>query len=151
MRHLDPMLSPLFTREEQEEEGVRMEPLEVVRQMFEAMERGDTARMSELYSPVATIWHNDGHGDQSASDNIALLSAFHQVISDLRYDVKRRFAVAGGVFQSHVARGTLPDGEGFAVDAAVYLGVADGRVTRVEEYFDPRSLAKIEEWAGRCV
>ena len=109
---------------------------ELVVRFFSALEAGDIDAVRAIYAPDALIWHNDDLIDQSVEDNLKVLAGLHRVVSGLRYDVIRRAVVDDGVFQQHVLRGTLPDGSGVELHAAMYLQVRDGHITRIEEYLD---------------
>ena len=66
------------------------------------------------------------------------------MVSGLHYDITRRVPAPGGVLQQHVLRGTLPDGSGVELHAAMYLQVRDGHITRIEEYLDSGQRATIK-------
>ncbi|MGP4017526.1 nuclear transport factor 2 family protein [Saccharopolyspora sp. 5N708] len=46
-------------------------------------------------------------------------------------------------YQQHVVRGVLSSGEEIAVDACLYFEIENGRITKVEEYFDPGAVTAI--------
>lgn len=115
----------------------------VVERFFTALEAGDTDTLTDIYAPDALIWHNDDGGEQGVEDNLRVLRGLHSVVSGLQYEIVRRYAVEDGVFQQHVLRGTLPDGSAVAMPAAMRLVIADGRVTRIEEYLDSAQAAPI--------
>lgn len=120
-----------------------MTPLETVERFFAALEAGDIDTLTAIYTDDARIWHNDASGEQGVEDNLRTLRGLQQVVTGLHYEIVRRLPVDGGVFQQHVLRGRLPDGTGIAMPAAMYLTVADGRVSRIEEYLDSAQAAPI--------
>ena len=109
---------------------------ELVVRFFAALEAGDIAALREIYAPDAVIWHNDDLIEQAVEDNLRVLAGLHKVVSGLRYDIVRRVPAPDGVLQQHVLRGRLPDGAEVELHAAMYLRVADGHITRIEEYLD---------------
>ncbi|MFF4597368.1 nuclear transport factor 2 family protein [Amycolatopsis sp. NPDC001319] len=115
----------------------------VVDNFFRAIERGDIDAVRAIYAPDATVWHNDGGGDQGLEANLDILGLFSRAIRGLHFDVSRRVDVGDGVFQQHVLRGRLPNGEESALEIAMYLAVSDGRITRIEEYFDVATVTHI--------
>ena len=119
--------------------------LTVVDDFFRAVERGDIDAVRAIYSPEVAIWHNDGSGDQGLEDNLVVLRLLGGAIADMHFDVSRRVNVGDGVFQHHVLRGKLPNGEGCALDAAMYIAVDGGRITRIEEYFDVATVTHMIE------
>jgi ketosteroid isomerase-like protein len=118
--------------------------LETVERFFAAVEAGDLTALAAIYAPDARIWHNDDGLEQEVPANLRVLRGLHRVVDDLRYEVVRRAEVDGGVFQQHVLHGRLPDGTAVAVPAAIYLGVRDGRVERIEEYLDSAQVSPIK-------
>jgi uncharacterized protein len=115
----------------------------LVERFFAAVEAGDLDTVRALYAPDARIWHNDDLREQPVADNLKLLRALHRVVSEPRYEILRRVAVPGGVYQQHVLRGRLPDGAEVAVHAAMYLAISGGLITRIEEYLDSAALAPL--------
>ncbi|MEV6900016.1 nuclear transport factor 2 family protein [Amycolatopsis sp. NPDC051372] len=122
--------------------------ISVVDDFFRAVERGDIDTARALYAQDAVIWHNDGAGEQDREANLAVLRLFSTAIRGLRFDVSRRVDVGDGVFQQHVLRGQLPNGEESALDIAMYLAVSGGKITRIEEYFDVAGVTHIIAAAG---
>ncbi|MFE5159012.1 nuclear transport factor 2 family protein [Streptomyces sp. NPDC056697] len=108
----------------------------VVDNFFRAVERGDVDAVRGIYASDVAIWHNDGAGDQGLEDNLVVLGLLGGAIHGMRFDVTRRADVGAGVFQQHVLRGQLSDGEQVGLDAAMYIAVNDRKITRIEEYFD---------------
>ena len=125
-----------------------MSKLRVVQEFFACVERGDFAGMRAHYSPDATVWHNDGLPDQTAEENVAMVSAAASVLSGLRYDVIRRVEVEDGVFSQHVLCGELPDGTELRLDALMFLHVANDQIHRIEEYYNTAQVAKLSQALG---
>ena len=117
---------------------------ELVIRFFAALEAGDIDTLREIYAPDALIWHNDDLIEQSVADNLRVLAGLHRAVSGLRYDIVRRVPAPDGVLQQHVLRGTLPNGADVELQAAMYLQVRDGRITRIEEYLDSGKRATIK-------
>ncbi|MFI5613268.1 nuclear transport factor 2 family protein [Amycolatopsis sp. NPDC051903] len=115
----------------------------LVNDYFRAIERGDLDAVRASYAPDAVIWHNDGAGEQDLEANLAVLRVLSGGIRDLHFDVSRRVDVGDGVFQQHVLRGQLPNGEESALDTVMYLAVTGGKITRIEEYFDVATVTRI--------
>ncbi|PHV67133.1 ketosteroid isomerase [Williamsia muralis] len=123
--------------------GVDMTMIDVVDRYFVAAEAADVDELRRIYAPDATIWHNDGAGDLTVDEHLHNLAMLFGAMPSATFEVKRRSEVEGGVFQTHTFHGVLPDGTPVAVDAALFVGVADNRVTRIEEYFDAGAVAAV--------
>jgi uncharacterized protein len=120
----------------------------VVDNFFRAVERGDIEAVRAIYSPDVAIWHNDGAGDQDLEANLVVLRLLSGAIQDMHFAVSRRVDVGDGIFQHHVLRGQLPNGEPCALDAAMYLALEGGRITRIEEFFDVATVTHMIDVAG---
>ncbi|HWO61958.1 MAG TPA: DUF1684 domain-containing protein [Umezawaea sp.] len=83
---------------------------------------------------TATVWHNDGKGEESIEENIAGMVARIDAIESMRYDVVRQFARPDEVLQQHVVHVATKNGVRGQVHAAVYFRFDAGLITRVEEY-----------------
>jgi ketosteroid isomerase-like protein len=104
--------------------------------LFAAIERGDVDAVRELYAPDAVVWHNFDQVEQPVEDNLRTLAYLHRKVAGMRYTEVRRVVIDDGFVQQHVLRGDAPGGP-LEMPAMMRVWVADGRVTRVEEYLDP--------------
>lgn len=98
------------------------------------LEAGDYAGMRALCTDTATVWHNDGKGQQTIDENLAMLKDGPAAEASLRYDITRQFAEADEVLQQHVLRIANSDGPVGEVQAAMYFRFKDGLIDRIEEY-----------------
>jgi uncharacterized protein len=119
--------------------------IEVVTRFFAALEAGDIETVRSIYSPDASIWHNDDLLEQPVEDNLRVLAGLHRAVSGLHYEIVRRVPADDGVIQQHVLRGTLANGQPVELHAAMYLQVKDGHVTRIEEYLDSANRSAIRK------
>ncbi|GAC1315132.1 MAG: nuclear transport factor 2 family protein [Acidimicrobiales bacterium] len=116
---------------------------EVGRQLFEAIERGDIDAVRILYAPDVVVWHNFDEIDQDAEANLAVLAWCTRRIEGMRYEEVRRVRVPGGFVQQHVMRGRSRSGVEIRVPACMVVAVAEGKITRIEEYLDPGQVAAL--------
>jgi len=107
-----------------------------------AIEAGDIDTLRRLYADDAAIWHNFDQIDQSVADNLQVLQRLQAAIPNLRYTEIRRIILDDGYVQQHVLCGDAPGGA-LSMPAMLRVDVADGRVTRIEEYLDTRQAAVI--------
>lgn len=100
-----------------------------------ALEKSEWDAARALCSETATIWHNDGKGDETLDEYFAGLKSQIGSYESIGYDIIRQLSQPGGVLQQHVVRVVAKDGERGGVHAAVYFGFDDDRlITRIEAY-----------------
>ncbi len=122
--------------------------ISLAERFFQAIERGDVATVRSIYAPDAVIWHNFDPLDarstgQSVEDNLKVLEQLPQRISGARYQVVQREATQTGFVQQHVLTGTMRNGEAFVLPACIICQVEDGRISRLDEYFDPAITTRL--------
>ncbi|NKZ01981.1 DUF1684 domain-containing protein [Nocardiopsis alborubida] len=102
-----------------------------------SLERGDWETARAMCASTATVWHNDGKGEQTIADNIVAMAGQADTIESMRYDITRQFTRPGEVLQQHVVHVAAAGGVRGQVFAAVYFRFDDdGLITRIEEYAD---------------
>ena len=95
------------------------EHLAILDHFFAAIQAGDIETVKATYHPDAEIWHNNDNAVQSVADNLRTLSWVSHNIAGISYDdVKRTPMDDGKVIQQHVLRGTLRNGDAFAMPAS---------------------------------
>lgn len=117
--------------------------LDLARRLFDAIETGDAATVKALYAPGATLWTNVTQRDAAAAEVAAFLPVLAKRMPDRRYANRRVSVFDGGFVQRHRLTGTRGDGARVAVECCVVVTVADGLVTRIEEYLDSRQLQAV--------
>jgi ketosteroid isomerase-like protein len=108
---------------------------------FDAIEAGDIAAVRAVYAPDAIVWHNTDNLEQPVADNLATLTNFIKFVPQRRYEQRRLDVFDGGFAEQHVLRGKLRDGREVSLTACIICKVANGRITRLDEYFDSAALA----------
>jgi ketosteroid isomerase-like protein len=104
--------------------------------VMRAIETGDRDAIAACYAPDARIWHNFDGVAQTVPENLATLDWIEKRLSNRKYEIVARHAFAGGYVQQHVLTGTLNNGEPFRMPACLVVQVADGKITRLDEYLD---------------
>lgn len=102
-----------------------------------AIAAGDADAVRGIYAVDARIWHNFDQREQTVDENLRTLVDLHQRATNLEYTEIRRWLVDGGFVQQHVLTGDAKGGR-LAMPAMIRFEVADGRITRLEEYLDTR-------------
>ena len=109
-----------------------------------AIESGDIAGVQACYASDAKIWHNFDNLDQSVADNLKVLGWMAGVLENRKYNILRRVVIPGGYLQQHVLTGRIvKTGTDFAMPACLVVQVADGQITRLEEYLDVAQAAAL--------
>ena len=116
---------------------------EVGLRLFEAIERGDIDAVRSLYAPDIAVWHNFDEIDQDAEANLAVLAWCTRHIEGMRYEDVRRVPVPGGFVQQHVMRGRSRSGAEIRVPTCMVVAVANGKITRIEEYLDSGQVSAL--------
>lgn len=101
-----------------------------------ALNIADADGVRACYAPDARIWHNFDNKLQPVEDNIKSMHWMHSRLNNLNYDVQVRVALPDGFLQEHILRGTLHNGEPFALHACAICKVENGRITELREYLD---------------
>ena len=114
--------------------------LDLAERLCAALERGDAAAVRELYAPDVVVWHNFDDLEQDRDGNLATLAWMTRTLQGLRYEIVRREAIDGGFLQQHVLHASFADGRAVTLPACIVARVADGRITRIDEYLDPRPV-----------
>ncbi len=119
------------------------EMLALADRFFEAIPKGDIETIRSLYAPDAAVWHNFDGVAQTVDQNLRVLAWVAAGVEGLRYEDVRRRVTPDGWVQQHVLRGTAPNGKPLEIEACIVFTVADGRITRVDEYLDSAQAAPL--------
>jgi len=112
------------------------EILDFARRFVGAIQSGDVAAVRACYAPDARIWHNTDRIEQTVDQNVKVLEWFIRKLPDRTYRVLRLEALKDGFMQQHVLEATLPDGTAWSMSACVVVTMANGVITRLDEYID---------------
>jgi ketosteroid isomerase-like protein len=126
--------APVYDESEGTREAMSTDIKDTAIRYLRRLEAGDYAGMRALCTDTATVWHNDGKGQQTIDENLAMLEDGPAAEASLRYDITRQFAEADEVLQQHVLHITNADGPVGEVQAAMYFRFQDGLIDRIEEY-----------------
>jgi ketosteroid isomerase-like protein len=112
---------------------------------FGAIERGEIAALAQLCTEDAVVWHNFDEREQTAAENRSILERFATVMKQWRYCVRTRNVFPDGFVQQHVLTGIVGGSVPISIPICVVGRVRDGRIARIDEYFDPARLAPVRE------
>jgi ketosteroid isomerase-like protein len=120
----------------------------LAKRFFDCVEAGDVEGLVACYAPDARIWHNTDRAEQTPAENRATLNAMVARILDREYADRRLQVFPGGFVQQHVLKGTRAhDGVRVELPACIVCQVTDGKVTRLDEYFDSAQVAAFRKSA----
>lgn len=120
----------------------------LAKRFFDCVEEGDINGLVACYAPNAEIWHNTDEEIQGPEDNRKTLAGMVTRILDRVYDNRRVEVYVGGFVQQHILRGTRSlDGVRVALPACIVCAVRDGKITRLDEYFDSARVAEFRKIA----
>jgi ketosteroid isomerase-like protein len=124
------------------------ETLALAARFFDAIEAGDIARMVDCLHPDAPIWHNTDEREVTVEMTRVTLTGMLERIAGPRYADRRLAAFPGGFVQQHRLEGTrVHDGEPVHLPCCIVCQVGDGRITRIDEYFDSAHVAQFRKYA----
>lgn len=110
-----------------------------------AVESADTKALDHIYTADAVVWRNYDRREQPRDDNIAGVAKFPQLFKSFKYVNIRRHFFAGGFVQQHIVSGVKANGDVFRVPVCMVIAVRDGRIARIDEYFDSAQDARPPE------
>lgn len=104
----------------------------------------DADELRRLYADDIVVWHGASNNGLGKDENIGLLSALFAVVSKLEYQDIVRHEIEGGLVQQHRLTGTFDDGTAIpALNACMVIKVRDGKITRIDEYFDAATFGPV--------
>ena len=121
----------------------------MAQRLFDAIEAGDIETMRESFTPDAEIWHNTDELIVTRDDTAQTLTGMVARIKDRKYADRRLTTFPGGFVQQHVLTGKRvhDDGE-VRLPCAIVCKVENGKITRLDEYFDSAHVAEFRKFAA---
>ncbi|MGV9796438.1 nuclear transport factor 2 family protein [Mycobacterium sp. NPDC003449] len=114
---------------------------EIANRLFEAIERGDKARIAAMWAADVLVWHSGDTRDNARARALRVIDWFIDATGERHYQVLDRRFFDGGFVQQHVLRATGGNGASISLRVCIVIKVgADGLITRIDEYFDPRDI-----------
>ena len=79
-----------------------MDSLELVNRFLKLLETFDYDGILAAATPAATVWHNDGQGEQSITQSTEFLRRLSGEVQSMRYQITRQFARGDEVLQQRL-------------------------------------------------
>ncbi|KUH64652.1 DUF4440 domain-containing protein [Mycolicibacterium novocastrense] len=113
--------------------------------LFAAIESGDRDAISRLWHDDIVVW-KVADRDRDKDRALRVLHWFIDATSQRRYEVIDRQLFDGGLVQQHILHATGHNGGVIAMRVGIIIKLgADGRISRIDEYFDPAEIAPLLE------
>jgi ketosteroid isomerase-like protein len=117
-------------------------------ELFAAIERGDEARLDQLFSDDIAVRRTGARRDDDKVRALKVLHWFIDVTTQRRYEILDRQLFTGGFVQQHVLHAAGRNGELIAPRVCIVIKVgisASSRalISRIDEYFDPAEIAPL--------
>lgn len=120
-----------------------LETRAVAARLFDSVEKGDLSAVAQLYAEDIVVWHNNDQVEQTKAQNLAAIAGAIERLISRRYVNRRIDVFPGGFVQQHMFVATRPNGEVIEMPAVVVGRVANGLITRIDEYFEGAALARL--------
>lgn len=116
---------------------------DVADRLFAAIEAGDRDGISRLWHDNIVVW-KVADRDRDKDRALRVLHWFIDTTSQRRYEVIDRQLFDGGLVQQHILHATGHNGGVIAMRVGIIIKLgADGRIGRIDEYFDPADIAPL--------
>lgn len=118
-------------------------PPSLPRQLFDAIARGDLDAVRAIYAEDVEVWNNVARQKMNREASVKLLKLFVSRVKDVRYEILDLREFPGGCVDRHILRCSTMKGEPVEAEVAIVWEFRDGKITRIYEYLDQASVAKV--------
>ena len=121
----------------------------MAQRFFDAIEAGDIETMQSSFTPDAEIWHNTDEAIVTRDQTAQTLTGMVARIKEREYADRQLTIFPGGFVQQHVLKGKRVHDDGAVrLPCAIVCKVEDGKITRLDEYFDSAHVAEFRKFAN---
>ncbi len=110
-----------------------------------AIEEHDSDEIERLYAPGAVVWHCHDRREQTAEESVAVYRAGLPALGQVTIAVLNCWPINGGCIQQQELRAVSPGRHDILLPMMVRYACEGGRITRIDEYFDPAPLAVLAQ------
>jgi ketosteroid isomerase-like protein len=116
--------------------------------LFTLIEKGDSAAIDRMWSDDIAVWRAGARRDPSKPDGKAralrVIDWFITATTERHYEVLDRQFFEGGFVQQHILHATGHAGQSISMRVCIVIRVgSNGRLDRIDEYFDPAQIAPL--------
>ena len=124
------------------------EVVDLADELFAAIERGDEARLDELFSDDIAVRRTGARRDDDKVRALKVLHWFIDVTTQRRYEILDRQLFTGGFVQQHILHAAGRNGGSIALRVCIVIKVgvspsSQAPISRIDEYFDPAEIAPL--------
>jgi len=117
-------------------------------ELFAAIERGDQARIDELFADDIAVWRAGARRDDDKQRALKVLRWFIGVTAERSYEIIDRQLFPGGFVQQHILHAVGRNGGSIALRVCIVIRLrvspsSQALISRIDEYFDPAELAPL--------
>jgi hypothetical protein len=117
-------------------------------ELFAAIERGDEARLVELFDDDIAVWRAGARRDDDKQRALKVLRWFIGITTERSYAILDRQLFPDGFVQQHILHATGTNGGSIALRVCIVIksrvfSDSQALISRIDEYFDPAELAPI--------
>lgn len=117
---------------------------DVADRLFGAIERGEYDTVADMWADDVTVWHTGDSQDNDRTRALKVIRWFMNATSTRSYEILDRRFFDGGFVQQHVLRASQSDATSIEMRVCIVIKVdVEGRITRVDEYFDPADMTPL--------
>lgn len=112
--------------------------------LFAAIEKGDFAAVDRMWSDDIAVWRVGARRDDGKARALRVIDWFIGATTARRYEILDRRFFEGGFVQQHILHATGHAGQSISMRVCIVITVGgDGRLDRIDEYFDPAEIAPL--------
>ncbi len=112
--------------------------------LFTAIEKGDFAAVDRMWSDDIAVWRVGARRDDGKARALRVIDWFITATIERHYEILDRQFFDGGFVQQHILHATGHAGQSISMRVCIVIRVGgDGRLDRIDEYFDPAEIAPL--------
>ncbi|BBZ05381.1 ketosteroid isomerase [Mycolicibacterium chitae] len=116
----------------------------VADRLFRAIEQTDVATIEQLFDADIAVWHSGDAADNDRARALRVITWFIDRTTARRYEIFDRQVFESGFVQQHLLHATGTDGASIALRVCIVIKLgANGLISRIDEYFDPKDMAPL--------
>jgi ketosteroid isomerase-like protein len=120
-----------------------MEHADIANKLGAFLSKKDATLLGEIYHQDAEIWHNHDNKSMTVQEVAELVGVVFSSFSELASTNIRLSATETGFVLQQDVVGTHVDGGSVNFPACQIVTVEAGKISRLEEYFDPAPLSAL--------